>query len=549
MEASTPPRLLVVDDIEENREVLRRRFQRLGYEVIEADSGAAALAVIETTDIDLVLLDIVMPEMDGLEVLRRLRLTHTAQALPVIMVTAKASSEDVAVALELGANDYLTKPVDTVVAKARVATQLERKRAEDESRASRCELEQTVLRLQEALAAAESAARAKSEFLANMSHEVRTPLNGILGVVSVLLPTCESPTQREMVGIIEDSASSLERLLSDILDMAKLEAGKLRLENAPVDLARLVRSASDLFAPTARAKNLAFTVEVDPKADRTVMSDAHRIRQILTNLLSNAVKFTPSGAVSCRLRREAEAFVIEVSDTGIGFDPALASSLFERFNQADGSTTRRFGGSGLGLAICSDLAALLGARIDVQSSPGSGSTFRLVLPLHAAEQPIPPSAPFADADAIAEPGPDVRRDRVLVVDDNEINRRVAEMILSAAGFDVTCAHDGAQALTACQTQGFQAILMDVQMPVMDGLTAIREIRNREAALQLGRTPVIVVSANASRDDIARSIIAGADDHLPKPIVVADLLARLRDVLATRGDEALASRAERGASQG
>ncbi|RAK60013.1 hybrid sensor histidine kinase/response regulator [Phenylobacterium hankyongense] len=547
MEASVPPRLLVVDDIEENREVLRRRFQRLGYEVVEADSGAAALAVIETTDIDLVLLDIVMPGMDGLEVLRRLRLTHSAQALPVIMVTAKASSDDVAVALELGANDYLTKPVDTVVAKARVATQLERKRAEDDSRANRLELEQTVLRLQEALAAAESAARAKSEFLANMSHEVRTPLNGILGVISVLLPTCESPTQREMVGIIEDSASSLERLLSDILDMAKLEAGKLRLENAPVDLARLVRSASDLFAPSARAKNLAFAVEIDPQADRTVMSDAHRIRQILTNLLSNAVKFTPSGSVSCRLWKDAQAIVIEVSDTGIGFDPSLTPSLFERFNQADGSTTRRFGGSGLGLAISSDLARLLGARIDVQSSPGSGSTFRLVLPLHASEQAIAPSAPSVEVTAQA--GSEVGRGRVLVVDDNEINRRVAEMILSTAGFDVTCADNGAQALATYQAEAFQAILMDVQMPVMDGLSAVREIRKREAALRLGRTPVIVISANAAHDDVARSIAAGADGHLPKPIVVADLLARLRDVLAAGEAQTFASHAERGASQG
>jgi signal transduction histidine kinase len=314
-----------------------------------------------------------------LEVLRRLRGVHSPDALPVIMVTAKTDVEDMAAALEAGANDYITKPVDMVVAKARVANQVDRKRAQDASRAIRIELEHTVERLRTAMRAAEAASRAKSQFLANMSHEIRTPLNGILGMAAVLRHSC-TPAQAEMLGVIADSAASLERLLSDVLDAARIEAGALPIRNSAFDLAEAVERAARPFQAEAEAKGLGFELTIAPKARRRVVGDAARLQQIVHNLLSNAVKFTEAGRIVCTVTADDDGYGVEVRDTGVGFQPELAEAVFDRFRQVDDSDTRPHGGSGLGLSISRDLAVLMGGDLTADARPGAGAVFRLSVP-------------------------------------------------------------------------------------------------------------------------------------------------------------------------
>ena len=326
--------------------------------------------------------------------------------------------------------------------------------------------------------AAEAANRAKSEFLANMSHEIRTPLNGVMGVAGALARTALSPGQREMVGLIEALAQTLEGLLSDVLDLARIESGRLELRTEAFDLAGCLQQTAALFASPAQAKGLCFEVQIAPEACRPVLGDITRLRQIASNLLSNAVKFTAAGAVAMNVdaecRDETMWLCLSVSDTGIGFDEAARLRLFQRFEQADGSITRRYGGTGLGLAISRSLAEAMGGRLEATSTPGEGAVFTLKLPLPLAADAACSSTPEPAAPAIgAAPR------RVLLAEDHPTNRRVVQLILEAIDVDLTCVEDGAAAIEAAATQTFDLILMDMQMPVMDGLTAVRAIRERE----------------------------------------------------------------------
>jgi len=378
--------------------------------------------------------------------------------------------------------------------------------------------------LAEARDAAEQANRAKSEFLANMSHEIRTPLNGVIGLTQALARTDLDPGQREMLDLIQSSGDTLKTLLSDILDLARVESGRLEIADEPFDLGRAIHEAAQLYGAPAQEKGLQFFVEIDPEAAVWVRGDVVRLKQVLTNLVSNAVKFTTNGFVSLTASvghssDGARVLRFTVEDTGVGFDAAAKSRLFTRFEQADGTITRRFGGTGLGLAICRQLADMLGGSLDCESEPGGGSAFILTLPMVPAEAPV---AQAAAVHAPAEPG--ARRARVLIADDHPTNRKVVELILAAAAVDLIAVEDGAEALAAVREQTFDLILMDMQMPVMDGLTAVREVRLHEAATGAKRTPIVMLTANALPDHIAAGQAAGADRHLAKPFDAAELLA-------------------------
>jgi PAS domain S-box-containing protein len=385
--------------------------------------------------------------------------------------------------------------------------------------------------LKEALRKAEAANIAKSEFLANMSHEIRTPLNGVLGLADALSHTSLDARQSESVKLILESGKALTGILSDVLDMAKAEAGQLQLSAEPLSLRETVSQAAFLFEANARQKGLDFLVSFEGDGPDRLVGDALRIKQIVSNLISNAVKFTSEGRIDVLVETQAvrggARLTVTVKDTGPGFTRGVRDRLFRRFEQGDGSVTRRFGGTGLGLAISGALAQKMNGQISCRAAPGRGATFEFKARL--------PLAPGQDhAQARAERGrsdpPMARKLHVLLVEDHAINRKVVEVMLTGAAELVT-AEDGREGLEAFLQRGpFDVILMDTQMPVMDGLTATRRIRAEEARRGLRRTPIVSLTANAMEHQVRSAAEAGADAHLPKPITSQALAKVIEDVV-------------------
>jgi len=386
---------------------------------------------------------------------------------------------------------------------------------------------------------AEAANRSKSEFLANMSHEIRTPLNGVVAVADVLARTTLDVQQREMVEIVRSSGATLERLLSDVLDLARIESGAIDIQREPFHLAEAIRGVAGLLSMRAQEKGVALDVAVPPEAETWVLGDVTRVKQIVTNLTSNAVKFTEQGSVRIEVTCEGgdrPRFRLAVHDTGVGFDAANKDRVFGRFQQADGSITRRFGGTGLGLAISRELAQLMDGDLDCDSEAGVGSVFWVTLPLETTEAPV---SVLDAAVAAAEPMGDQGPMRVLLADDHPTNRKVVELILQPLGVELVSVEDGRQAVEAYSAADFDVVLMDMQMPVMDGLAATRAIRQLERQQGRRRTPLLMLTANALPEHLDLSRKAGADRHLSKPITAEKLIQAL---LEAAGEDAPADAA-------
>jgi two-component system, sensor histidine kinase len=388
------------------------------------------------------------------------------------------------------------------------------------------ELCETLEDLMEARDAANAANIAKSQFLANMSHEIRTPLNGVLAMAEVMDRSELSDVQRERLGVVRQSGEQLLAVLNDVLDLSKIEAGKLELVDQDFDLERVAGSVFDGFGALAAEKGLAFEVEVAPAARGAWRGDADRLRQILANLVSNAIKFTAKGAVTARFEAaDAGGLRLSVTDTGIGIAGDKILTLFEKFTQADSSTTRQYGGTGLGLAICRELAQLMGGQVSALSQEGSGSTFIVELPFARGSGLVQVEAPSPAADVQSG------RVRVLAAEDNMVNQKVLKAIVEPMDVELTMVGDGRAAVDAWRSGAFEVILMDIQMPVMDGITAAKAIRAAELAERRPRTPILALTANALVHQVEEYLAAGMDGHVAKPIEISKLYDAMNRALS------------------
>ncbi|MCK6482006.1 MAG: ATP-binding protein [Planctomycetes bacterium] len=396
------------------------------------------------------------------------------------------------------------------------------------------ELRGALERLQESRREAEEANAAKSRFLANVSHELRTPIQGILGAAE-LLQTARLPAEaRDHLDIVRRSSEHLLDLVNDLLDLSRIEAGRLRILREPVDPAAVVEEVGALVAGLPRSPGVALSTRARPGVPARVWSDGGRLRQVLANLAGNAVKFTEKGRVDIEVQAlpgegGRTPLRFSVSDTGIGIPPEEIGRLFRPFAQVENSTARRYGGTGLGLAISREIVEALGGRLEVDSAPGRGSVFHFTLALEEAPAPAPRTAAPAGAEGAALPAR-----RVLVVDDEGVNRVVLPAMLRRLGWEARAAASGEEALAILEGGGFDAVLLDVQMPGLDGHGTVRRLREREAAAGAPRLPVLAVTASAMDEDRRRALESGMDGYLAKPVRLADLEEALASLPGLRG---------------
>jgi len=407
-------------------------------------------------------------------------------------------------------------------------------------------LRQALADLTVAKSVAEEANLSKSQFLANMSHEIRTPLNGVLGMTQVMALNPLTEPQRERLDVIQQSGATLLSVLNDLLDISKIEAGRIELELVPFDIRDVAAGAYSTFTSIANKSGVSFSLVITPEAEGRWEGDSVRVRQILYNLISNALKFTTEGGeVQVLVDREATdrggGLSISVRDTGIGISPDTVPRLFEKFVQADNTMTRRFGGTGLGLTICRGMAELMGGSIEVESELGKGTIFLVTLPLAWLGPTIHLLAPPVLSDTGDTDQSGLEGMRILAAEDNATNQLVLKTVLHALGLEPVIVENGRLAIEAWSKEPFDLVLMDIQMPVMDGATATREMRRIEVESGRPHTPIVALSANARKHHVVEYLAAGMDAHLAKPIDLAKLYATLCAVQA--GDMTAVSAAQ------
>lgn len=528
-------RILIVDDVPDKSLAIKSLVEDAGREIVVADSGEDALRWLLTGDFAVILLDVNMPRMDGFETAELIRSRRRTEHTPIIFLTAYPDDAFASRGYSLGAVDYILTPVVPEVLRAKVSVFVEQFRLNQQIKR---QADQRVALAEEhsARVAAERANQAKSDFLANVSHELRTPMNAIIGMTDLALEEQVAPAVREYLDVVKNNARLLLDLLNEILDLSKLESGKFTLENAPFDLREAAAQLIDTFRYRAREKGITVAHQIATDVPARLSADPLRLRQVLMNLLSNAVKFTEQGSVVLRVTVESTSdsnvwLRFSVSDTGIGISPQDQEKIFAPFTQVDASNTRRYGGTGLGLAIASDLVRAMGNRLSVRSELDVGSEFYFTIPLERVAEPAPVGPALAEADkpaaAAARPNGSSGPLRVLLAEDVPTNQKLVVLFLTRRGHVVDVASNGVQAVEMTERNKYDVILMDVQMPEMDGLQAATAIR---ALPDAAHVPIIALTAHAMQGDRERCVAAGMDDYLPKPLDMRKLLSMVESAV-------------------
>ena len=522
------PKVLLVDDIEQNLITLEAILSDFEITFMKALSGNEALSLALEHDFALAIIDIQMPEMDGYETVKLMRQVKRTRNLPIIYVSAIYKEEfHVIKGIEAGAVDFIVKPIipEILRGKVRVFLELYLYRVHLEQLVSNrtAQLEEAVKELQAEKQIAEAATRSKSLFLANMSHEIRTPLNGIIGMISLLKTTSLNTEQQDILSIINTSGDFLLNIVNDILDFSKIESGEVILEARNLNLYKLLEDIIKLFSFKSSEKSISLVLKIDPKVPQFIIGDQIRIKQILTNLVGNAIKFTHQGMVTLKVdlldsSTDRVNLSFAISDTGIGMTQNEIKQIFTYFRQAEISTTRKYGGSGLGLAICKNLCALMGGSIRVESTPNVGSTFFVSLPFDIGEV-----IKEVDTSQAALPSNfDFSRLTILLAEDNLINQKVASMTLSRIGCHYEIVNNGIEAVEAFKRSKWDIILMDIQMPEMDGIEATRIIREEERKNKVVSSFVAAMTADAMPETREKCMDAGMNSFISKPFKPTDL---------------------------
>ena len=565
-------RVLIVDDLPEKVLVYRAVLEELDAELVVAHSGTEALKLILQDDFAVILLDVHMPDMDGLETAALIRSHRRSRQTPIIFVTAYADELQTSRAYELGAVDFIPSPMVPEVLRSKVRVFVDLYRAHAALAVANQALEQRVAertvelqssneRLQaeiaerlrvererEALLAREKALRSqaeelsrlKDEFLATMSHELRTPLNAIFGWITLLRTRrLDAATEERALETIERNARAQKRLIEDLLDVSRIVTGKVTLELNVVDPRRVVEAALETMLPAADAKGIKLVAQLDRQAG-TLRGDFARLQQVVCNLLSNAIKFTPvGGRVEVALGRQGDEAEITVHDSGKGIAQDFLPYVFNRFRQQDGSISRRHGGLGLGLAIVRHLVELHGGTVEASSSgEGQGATFTVRVPVRqpsAAAPEVPARAPSADTAASAALTARLNGLHVLIVDDDPAARELIAKILQGYGARVSLASSGSAALTLLFEARPHVLLADLGMPEMDGYELIEQVRALDPNLG-GRVPAVAVTAYASPQDRLRALHAGYQNHIAKPVEPEELAAVITSIAGRAGTD-------------
>ena len=547
MKANSPVKILLVDDLPENLFALELILSNKNYKCVKANSGNEALKILlHEQDFAIILMDVQMPEMDGFETVELIREIETLKHVPIIFLTASMdNSIHVFKGYQAGAVDYMIKPLIPEILKAKVAVFMDLYIKNHELLVQREEMKtlygdataqkRITTELTEAKSKAETATRiakdavkAKQQFLSNMSHEIRTPMNAIIGFTKVLLKTDLTEKQKEYLQAIKTGGDSMIVLINDILDLAKVNEGKMIFVQTSFKMESSIAAMLHLFDTNIQEKNLELVKEYDNRIPEVLLGDSVRLHQIILNLLSNAVKFTSKGKITIRVHlvhEDVEKVTIEfsVTDTGIGIKENQIEKIFENFEQANDSTSSLYGGTGLGLAIVKQLVEAQDGTISIKSKIGEGSTFSFTLGFQKTETKVSSGIEVLNSN---QEDMDTKNIKILVVEDIKLNQLLMRTILDDYGFEYDIAANGKIAIEKLKTKSYDIILMDLQMPEMNGFEATEYIRTKMNS----QIPIIALSADVTTVDVEKCIAIGMNDYLSKPIDEKVLYSKLVKII-------------------